>query len=42
MDEGEVYSLARATDSRVAEVPYKLADLDRENLPSVSEAKLIQ
>jgi hypothetical protein len=41
-DEGGVYSVARATGSKAAQVRAKLADLDRENLPSVAEGKQIQ
>ena len=40
--EGDIYDVARVTGSRVAEVRHRLADLDRENLPGVEEAKQIQ
>jgi hypothetical protein len=40
--EGEIYDVARVTGSRVAEVRHRLADLERENLPGVEEAKQIQ
>lgn len=40
--EGDIYSVARVTGSRVAEVRHRLADLERENLPSVEEARQIQ
>ncbi len=40
--EGEVYSVARITGSKVAEVRAKLADLNPENVPGVEEARGIQ
>jgi hypothetical protein len=40
--EGEVYSVARVTGAKVAQVRHRLADLDRESLPGVEEARTIQ
>lgn len=40
--EGEIYSVARVTGSRVAAVRDRLADLNRESLPDVEKARAIQ
>lgn len=41
-EQGGAYSVARVTGSKAAEVRNRLSDIERDNLPSVDEAKDIQ